>query len=612
MKQRIQIVNSSKKKRNTPKFSKSILIFKLIIAGFLLFSLYYFNSSYTNSINLLAVSENSNGDIKSGSLVKLTLKVKPGSGQTFVNLNTIEEIDTQISIINSQKIACDLFSLKCSKYDFYYNFEGSALLLKGPSASSAIALLTAKTINKETIPQDIAITGSLNSGGLIGNVGGVDKKIEVAIANNYKKVLVPVFSTFNETKYTDIEVIKVLDLIEVYNEFGGNFKLKEKEVDTTNYEVLMKNLASQICENGYGLKEQINFSNLNENSSDYGFKLQANKSMNSSAIALENENYYSQGSFCFNANINYRILLERQKNLTVDEINKNLNGLKKELDLKYVIISSDEYQQKIKTINDFYVYLLMTDRLSEAREFVKSAIEIDQNSKAGFEIINKSSNNTQIEVKLNPANKIEKENLYSYAKERYFTTLLWEELILNIGTPFEFSNTNIDEACVKLTREISIKSQLVNSYGLNIFNEQINKQTQLSIDPKDKYLCVYKGLELNGRLNAVLSSTAIKQEEQEIYTKKIVDFANTRLAIHSNGDFPLIPYIYAEYAQDLFEQKDFGSSMLYSSYAISYADLNLYLDMQKDPIPIVNQIIEKLINNPIFVGAILLVLILMN
>lgn len=613
MKKHIEIIKSSKKKRNVKSFPKSILIFKLIIAGLLLFSLYYFNTTYTNSINLLAVSETNGGEQREGSIVKLTLNIKPGSGQTYINLNTIEDIDTQISIVNSQKIACDLFFLKCNQYDFHYDFEGSALLLKGPSASSAIAILTAKTLKREKISEDITITGSLNSGGLIGNVGGVDKKIDAAISHDFKKVLVPVFSTFNETKYAkDIEVIKVLDIIEAYNQFGGNYVLENKEINTDNYEFLMKNLANQICENGLDLQNQINFSLINQSSRDYSYMLQANKSLNSSNIALQNENYYSRGSFCFNANINLRILLERQRNLTNNEVNSNLDNLRKELDLKYVVISSEDYKVNVKTINDFYVYLLMSDRLSEARDFVKQAKELDAKVPVTKIIANITKENESTLEVFDPNIKLQKENLYSYAKERYFTVQLWEEMILNQGTEFVFTDEKIDEACIKLTKEISLKSQLVNSYGITLFDEQINNQNQLANNPKDKYLCLYKGLELNGRLNAVLSSTTIKQDEQEMYTKKIVEFANTRLALHSNGDFPLIPYIYSEYAQDLLEQNDLGSSMLYSSYAISYADLNLYLETQKDPVPIVNQVIQKLMENPFFVGAILLVLVFMN
>jgi hypothetical protein len=338
------------------------------------------------------------------------------------------------------------------------------------------------------------------------------------------------------------------------------------------------------------------------------------------------------GSFCFNSNINYRVILEDQKNLTLKEINSNLKNLKKELDLKYVITSSDEYLNKIQTINDLYVYLLMSDRLSEARNLVKQAIDV-KNPESITKIINISSNNTtininstnsEINISLNEnyveeeVNSIQleqikrnKENLYAYAKEREFTVELWEEMIRNDGNKIKLNQNNIQEACMKISREISLKSQLLSSYNINALNEEINKINKLAQNPKDKYLCIYQGLELNGRINTVLSSVSLNNEEQNNFTRKINEFSKSRLSLNSNGDFPLIPYIYSEYATDLLNQNDYSSSLLYSNYAISYADLNLYFEKEIETVSLFNKILDELFNNPIFIGAILLVVALM-
>ncbi len=179
----------------------------------MVFGFYYTQQSYENNISLLAVTEDSNGNPAGGSIVELNLLIKPGTGQIYTNLNTIEEIDTQISIINSQKVACNLFSLDCENYDFFYNFKGSALILKGPSASSAIAILSAKTMKREKIRDDVVITGSLNAGGVIGNVGGIDEKIEIAEQLDFKKAIIPVFSDYNESIKREIEVVKELTLL---------------------------------------------------------------------------------------------------------------------------------------------------------------------------------------------------------------------------------------------------------------------------------------------------------------------------------------------------------------------------------------------------------------
>ena len=63
--------------------------------------------------------------------------------KNYIETNSMQQIDTQVSITNSQKIACETFQLNCNYYDFYYNFKGISSVLKGPSASSAIAIITA-------------------------------------------------------------------------------------------------------------------------------------------------------------------------------------------------------------------------------------------------------------------------------------------------------------------------------------------------------------------------------------------------------------------------------------------------------------------------------------
>jgi len=197
---------------------------KIIIILFLITSFYITNKTFQNKISVLAVHENENGDIVGGSKIDLNLKIERGNGQIFVNLDSVEEIDTQISIINSNKITCELFNLDCNKYNFYYSFDNSALILKGPSASSAIAVLTAKTVLKEKMDKNTVITGSLASGGIIGNVGGIDKKIEVAENMGFEKIVIPIFSKYNKTKNRTIEVLPAIDIIDAYNHFNGKQK----------------------------------------------------------------------------------------------------------------------------------------------------------------------------------------------------------------------------------------------------------------------------------------------------------------------------------------------------------------------------------------------------
>jgi len=598
-------VNHKVKSKPANKTDLHNTIGKIIVIIMILGGIIYTNQSFSNSISLLGVNENKQGIIVSGSTINLSLEIKPGTGKVFSNLNTLEEIDTQISIINSQKISCDIFELNCNKYDFFYTFDGNAVVLKGPSASSAIGIITAKTVNKEKIDKSTVITGSLNSGGIIGNVGGVDKKIEVAKNFGFKKILIPNFSKYNKTKNYSITVIPVLNLVGAYNQFNGKkFIPQKKEIDYTNYNKLMKNLTDMMCARTIMLENTINKSSIEINSTLDKNLLQAKKSYNSSLNAYNNSDYYSSGSFCYNANINYRLILEEQKKINITQRDVLNKKLKNKIEQKYVNISSTTYKSQLSTVNDFYVYMILLDRIEEAKKFLKDDLKqlkkesenkyIENISNNNTNIINNNSTKQNISTTMNYENstqiveeeKVLRQNMqsqYSFATERLFTVTLWEQFISHTGNKIYFTQSTINEACNKINHENRIKSQLLEQYNLAIFSEEMNEINKLATLPfENKYLCIYKGLELNGKMNTIINSVGIENGREKQYINQIQEITENRLAIQSDGNFPIIPYIYSEYSRNLANEGNYQTAALYSNFALTYADIGLYIETSQN------------------------------
>ncbi len=603
------IKNKKKKKEQTNKTLKRKIVsntMKVLLIAFILYGLFITHFSNSNTISLLAVSENADGIPQTGSLVELTLKTVPGSGQIYINMNTLEEIDTQISIVNSQKIACDLFELNCERYDFYYDFRGSALVLKGPSASSAVAVLTAKTLKRENIDKGTVITGSLNSGGIIGTVGGIEEKVKLAEREGFNKVIIPLFSNYEPSNETKIEVVKAMDIIDAYNHFGRkNYELREYPINNEEYQIQMRELAENLCSRAEYLREKIlNVDDLNQTRYE-NFLRNGDRSYNSSILARENSNYYSAGSFCYNANINYRIIHEMQKNLTEEERGIEVREFEKKVNLRYVELNSELYRENIKTINDFYAYLIIVDRINEAQKHLDDAKRISRQNI--FEEIASNITN-QSESTQN----VEKDIHYSYAVERLHTVELWENLIKNTGELIFFDSDTIKNACLRINRQINMKTELLNTYSANIFREEIEKQNQFKNPLSNQYQCIYGGLKLDSRINTILNSIGITNNQSEEYAERLLEFTQSRLSLNSKGHFPLIPYIYAEYAEDLLSQGDISSSMLYSNYALSYSDLNLYLQKEEQVHSILNQVIKESFQNVWFVGALITIAVFLN
>jgi hypothetical protein len=185
---------------------------------------------------------------------------------------------------------------------------------------------------------------------------------------------------------------------------------------------------------------------------------------------------------------------------------------------------------------------------------------------------------------------------------------LWEELMTHSGTPLRLNEERIEEACTKVNNELVVKQQVLKNYAISAFDENLAEQQSLDSKEANKYLCLYNGLELSGRINTVLNSAGIQSNNTEYYTEKLHELVNTRLSLNNNGDFPLIPYIYYEYSGDLLAEEDYLSSMLYSNFALAYTDLNILLEEEKRGDAFFNLLLDNLLGNLWFIAPLLVLL----
>jgi predicted S18 family serine protease len=607
---------------------------KLLFIFIFLFFYFYVNNSFINKIHLLAVNEKNDGKIQGGSVIPLELKIKRGTGEIFVNLNHVEEVDTQISLINSLKLSCEIFNLNCEEWDFYFSFDSNSILLKGPSASSAIAILVAKTIKKEKLKEnEVAITGSLNAGGFIGNVGGVEEKIKIAKEMGFKKVLIPEFSEINKS-FEGIEVIKVLDIVDAYNNFNGKKYYIQSKNLTYNEKIQegLKDLSLQLCERTLFLKKNI--SNLNLDDFNYSNEtnkeienllLRAEKNYNSSIKALNDSKYYSAGSFCFGSNINYNTVLSLLKNKSEEEIDRDLNQLFLNSVAKYNYLNSNEFKSNIISINDLYVYLILQNRLFEAKENLEKALKLNENKFENFfnssisNKINVSNNETiNISINNNIEEKRKKDKIYlqSFAEERLYTVDLWEKLLIHSGNRISLDETKLNSICSIISRQIYIDSELLSSYNINLFDDEVLKIKKIS-SLENSYLCVYNGLELLGKINTLfLGMSIFNDKNQTIVGERIdslFDLASFRISSNNqNNEFPLIPYMYYEYGNQLLNESDTQSALLYLNYALTFSDINTYLKEKSNSNALINETLVNLMENPIFIFLFLVIIAFFN
>src|SRR3989344_5768357 len=171
-------------------------------------------------LKLLAVQENNNGYL--GSDADLYLEIKEGSGRVFLETFPLTKLDTQISTRFAKEIACSHFKLPCEKYDFIFTIKAKSTIIGGPSAGAAIAALTTIALLDLPYDQQTAITGTINSGGVVGPVGGIKEKLEAASRAGLNKVLIPL-GTANQSRVEHNPTFQNWTILS--NATGGNATL---------------------------------------------------------------------------------------------------------------------------------------------------------------------------------------------------------------------------------------------------------------------------------------------------------------------------------------------------------------------------------------------------
>lgn len=146
-----------------------------------------FTEVYTSRIPVLAVKSDDNTGIVSFANVE----IRSGKGRVLINTNPFVEPDTQLSAETAVSIAQKLLSVDLTDRDIILTFEANTSLVGGPSAGGAITIATIAAIQNKKPDATVAVTGTIETDGTIGPVGGVLEKAGAAAAAGVKIFLVP-------------------------------------------------------------------------------------------------------------------------------------------------------------------------------------------------------------------------------------------------------------------------------------------------------------------------------------------------------------------------------------------------------------------------------------
>jgi len=168
------------------------------------------NFQGSNSVNLNVPAVDNQGN---GVVTVLHVEARPGSGRTLVDINGILFfVDTQNSIQTARLVAANLTHANLSNIDLIYTVETNASVIEGPSAGTALTVSTIAALEGKQLNNSVMVTGTINTDGTVGPVGGIPAKAKAAKDIGAKIFLVP-YGQGTQTTYTPVQNCQQIGVI---------------------------------------------------------------------------------------------------------------------------------------------------------------------------------------------------------------------------------------------------------------------------------------------------------------------------------------------------------------------------------------------------------------
>ncbi len=529
---------------------------------FLLLLLSAFAQVTPYHLKLLAVQETNDG--YQGSGADLFLELKEGSGRVFLETTPVTKMDTQISTRFAKEIACNHFKLDCNQHDFIFTIKAESNIIGGPSAGAAIAALTTIAVLDMEYSQEVAITGTVNSGGIIGPVGGVKEKMDAASASGLKKVLIASGSanytvaeneSINLIEYgkdnLSLEVIEVVDLDEVLFQLTG-VDLNHKEIEIiedATYQKIMGQLKEVLCARTEKIAVEMEERGIRL---DKDTQEAVEHKQGNAANATAQGDYYSAASFCFGNNLQLKAYYYEQEELSEAKYISLFEIVARKVEL----LEQQLQAETIDTISGLQTLIVVRERVHDVKEQMKKFNETFTTSTPQ-----------------------EKASLLAYAEERFFSAISWQQFFAMEGKKFVVDREQLKQSCQRKIAEAEERYQYTNLFlgELSIRNVQEKMETaKKSLENNEYELCLIEAAQAKADSNAILSSLGLDESNVAPYLESKRKAVERVISENSAEDiFPILGYSYYQYATSLKEREPF-TALVYYEYALEMSDLGIY------------------------------------
>ncbi len=171
-----------------------------------------------------------------GHVLRGDVELAEGQGRVLVNTEVLNGMDIQTSVRTAAAVVEKLTGASFGRTDIILTITSEVTVdaVDGPSAGAAITVALLAALRRVEVMEGVYITGTVNSDGSIGNVGGVPYKALAAAEEGAETVIVPAGQgtvTLYEPK-----------------------TIQRGRLTITTYEMVTKTLEEYLGENGYTVK----------------------------------------------------------------------------------------------------------------------------------------------------------------------------------------------------------------------------------------------------------------------------------------------------------------------------------------------------------------------
>ncbi len=227
-------------------WKKFVSILITVIFAALTISLIYFNQTYkvegkVVELPLVGVDRANNGE--QSMLVVKKLKAF-GTGETFFSTEKYVDNDFQISLKSAVAFARKL----TGNYgdDLIISIKSPADILGGGSAGAALAVACISALSSLDLKERVAITGTVDSDGVVGKVGRVFEK--ASSLDGFETIVIPkgeIIQTvnFQDCKIIDENGVRLRECVSRFKDVDLQKELRINVVEVENVEEILKTIA---------------------------------------------------------------------------------------------------------------------------------------------------------------------------------------------------------------------------------------------------------------------------------------------------------------------------------------------------------------------------------